>query len=147
MLDRFRHIDWGDRGIMAQAASFALYGSSVTALHAVYSESPALWFRVFEIATTQFGWSFAPLVAYLTDRGYDLFRTKAEIRAGVHEKGVKEGLAQGLEAGREQGIEAGRKEGKAMLLAELIERAGGREASVHDFLREVIDELDEDDDA
>ena len=94
---------------------------------------------MFEIATTQFGWSFAPLVAYLTDRGYDLFRTKAEIRAGVHERGVREGLA--------QGIEEGRKEGKAMLLAELIERAGDRDASVHDFLREVIDDLDEDDES
>ncbi len=89
--------DIDERDFVWHVAALAVYGLMVTAVLALYSDTRTLHFRYFEIATTQFSWAFAPLIAYVVDRSRDMFRTKSEIRAAAREKVREEGRKEMLE--------------------------------------------------
>ena len=56
-----------ERGFGWQVATFAVIGGAATSALAIYSETDALSFRFFEVATTKLNWAFIPAVAYVVD--------------------------------------------------------------------------------
>ncbi len=70
-----------DRGVEWQVTGFTILGVAATSALAIYSETDALPFRFFEVATTKLNWAFVPTVAYLIDRSRKMFEKSSEIRA------------------------------------------------------------------
>ncbi len=96
-----------ERGVVWQVTAFAIVGVTATSALAIYSETDALTFRFFEVATTKLNWAFVPAVAFIIDWSRKMFERRSDIRAAARreavEKARKEGLAEGRIAGREEG--------------------------------------------
>ena len=123
-----------DRGVGWQVTGFAILGVAATSALAIYSETDALPFRFFEVATTKLNWAFVPTVAYLIDRSRKMFERKSEIRATARLEVLEKARKEGLEQGRIVGIEEGR------IAGHIAGREEG-ERRAEDRLRSRLDEL------
>lgn len=78
-----------ERGVVWQVATFATIGIAATSALAIYSETDALTFRFFEVATTKLNWALVPAVAYIVDWSREMFKKSSDIRAEARREAVK----------------------------------------------------------
>ena len=110
-----------ERGFGWQVVTFAVVGVAATSALAIYSETDALTFRFFEVATTKLNWAFVPAVAFIVDWSREMFKKSSDIRAEARREAVEKARKRGQEEGRIAGREEGERKAEDRLRSRLDE--------------------------